>query len=134
MNTENRKTNKPHKFVFNFSQRLDLRSSNEHVYLQNLSVSYTWNIYIKKQYENNKLKIIAPTWNDEFDLSDGSYSVSDIQDYIKYVIRKLEILTITPPIHVYINRINNRLMFKIKDGYTLELKTPETMELFGSTK
>ena len=91
-------------------------------------------IYIKKQYENNKLKIIAPTWNDEFDLSDGSYSVSEIQDYIKYIIRKLEILTITPPIHVYINRINNRLMFKIKDGYTLELKTPETMELFGSTK
>ena len=91
-------------------------------------------IYKKKQYENNKLKIIAPTWNDEFDLSHGSYSVSYIQDYIKYIIRKLEILTKTPPIHVYINRINNRLMFKIKDGYRLELKTPDTMELFGSTK
>ena len=91
-------------------------------------------IYIKKQYENNKLKIIAPTWNDEFDLSDGSYSVSDIQNNIKYIIRKLEILTITSPIHVYINRISNRLMFKIKDGCRLELKTPETMELFGSTK
>ena len=118
MNTENRKTNKPHKFIFNFSQRLDLRSSNEHVYLQNLFL--TRGIYIKKkQYENNKLKIIAPTWNDEFDLSDGSYSVSYIQDYIKYIIRKLEILTKTPPIHVYINRINNRLMFKIKDGYRL---------------
>ena len=83
MNTENRKMSEPHKFVFNFSQRLDLRRSNEHVHLQNLSVSYTWKYILKKQYENNKLKIIAPTWNDEFDLSDGSYSVSDIQGYIK---------------------------------------------------
>ena len=89
---------------------------------------------IRKQYKNNKLKIIAPTWNDEFQLPDGSYSVSHIQDYIEYIIKKRGTLTTVPPIHAYINRINNRLVFKIKDGYKLELQTPETMKLFGSTK
>ena len=78
--------------------------------------------------------MIAPTWNDEFELPDGSYSVSDIQDYIKYIIKKHETLTTIPPIHLYINRINNILVFKIKDGYKLELQTTKTMKLFGSTK
>ena len=61
-----------------------------------------------KQYKNNKLKIIAPTWNNEFELPNGSCSVSDIQDYIEYIIKKHEKLTSITPIHVYINRINNR--------------------------
>ena len=61
-----------------------------------------------KQYKNNKLKIIVPTWNLEFELPDGSYSVSDIQDYIEYIIKKHEKLTTITLIHVYINRINNR--------------------------
>ena len=60
--------------------------------------------------------------------------MSDIQDYIDYIIKKHERLTTIPPIYVYINRVNNRLVFKIKDGYELELQTPETMKLFGSTK
>ena len=63
--------------------------------------------------------------------------MSDIQDYVEYIIKKHETLTTISPIHVYINRINNRLMFKIKDGYKLELQTPEKKkkkELFGSTK
>ena len=60
--------------------------------------------------------------------------MSDIQDYIEYVIKKHETLTTIPPIHVYINRINSRLVFKIKDGYKLELQMPETKKLFGSTK
>ena len=133
MNTENSKTNEPHKFVLNLSQRLDLRSADKHVVLQNLSIYYTWK-NIRKQYKNNKSKIIAPTWNDEFELSDRSYSVLDIQDYIEYIIKKHETLTTIPPIHFYTNRINNRLVFKIKDGYKLELETPETMKLFGSIK
>ena len=74
MNTENSKTNEPHKFVFNFSQKLDLRRSNKHVALQNLSIYYMWK-NVRKQHKNNKLKIIAPTWNDELGLSDSSYSV-----------------------------------------------------------
>ena len=57
------------------------------------------------------------------ELTDGSYSVSDIQDYIEYIIEKHEELTSIPPIHVYINIINNRMVFKIKDRYNLELKT-----------
>ena len=78
MNTENSKMNEPHKFVLNLYQRLDLRSSNKHDALQNLSIYYKWK-NIRKQYKNNELRIIAPTWNDEFELPDGSYSVSDFQ-------------------------------------------------------
>ena len=89
MNMENSKTNKPHKFVLNLLQRLDLRSSVKHVVLQNLSVYYTWK-NMRKQYKNNKLKIIAPTWNDEFELPSGSYSVSHIQDYIKDITKTMK--------------------------------------------
>ena len=60
---------------------------------------------LRKQYKNNKLKIIAPTLNDEFALQDGFYSVSDIQDYIEYIIKMHETLATVPPIHAYINII-----------------------------
>ena len=60
--------------------------------------------------------------------------MSHIQDYIEYIIKKHETLTTIPPIHVYINRTNNRLVFKIKEGRKLELQIPETIKLFGSTK
>ena len=114
MNTENNKTNEPKKFALNLSQRLDLRSSNKQVSRQNLPNHYTWK-NIRKQYKNNKLKLITPTWNDEFELPDSSYSVSDIHDFIEFSTKKYKTLTTVPPIHVYINRINNRFMFKIKD-------------------
>ena len=58
--------------------------------------------------------------------------MSDIHDYIEYIIKKHETLTAIPPINVYINSVNNRLVFKKKDRYKLELQTPETMKLFGS--
>ena len=113
---------------------MKLRSSNKYVALQNLSTYYTWK-NIRKHHQNNKLKIKAPAWNDEFELPDSSYSASDIQDYIEYIIKRHETLTTIPPIHVYINRITNSLMFKIKDRCNLELQTPETVKLFGgSTK
>ena len=84
-NTENSKTNEPHKFVLNLLQSLGLnKRSNKHVALQNVSIYYTCK-NIRKQYKNNKLKIIAPTWNYEFELPDGSYSVSDIQDCIEFI-------------------------------------------------
>ena len=133
MNMEDSKTKEPHKFVLNLSQRLYLRSSDKHSALQNLSIYYTRK-NIRKQYKKNNLKIIAPPLNDEFELPDGFYSVSDIQDYIEFITKRHQTLTTIPPIHVYINRINNRLVFEIKDGYKLELKTPETMKLFGSTR
>ena len=121
MKTKNSKTNEPHRFVLNLSQRLDVRSTDKHVALQNLFIYYTWK-NIRKQYKNNKLKVIAATWNDECELLDGSYSVSDIQDYIECIIKKHETSTTIPPIHDYINRTNNRVAFKIKDGYKLELQ------------
>ena len=130
---ENNKTNEPHKFVLNLSERLDVRSSNKHIALQNLPIYYMWK-NTRKQYKNNKLKIIAPTWSDEFELPDSFYSVSDIQDYIEYIIKERDTLTTIPPIGVYINGINNRLVFKIKYGYKLELQMPETMKLFCSTQ
>ena len=79
--------------------------------------------------KNNKLKTIAPTRNDEFELPKGPYSVSDIQDYFEHIIKKHETF-----VHAYINRINNRLVFKLKDGYKIELQKPESMKLIGSTK
>ena len=85
-------------------------------------------------YNNNKSKISAPTWNEEFKLPDGSCSISDIQDYLEYILKKHGKNTNKPSIQIYINKIENRITFKIKDGYNLELLTKETMELFGSTE
>ena len=89
---------------------------------------------IKSPYSNNKFKISAPTWNDGFDLPDGSYSISDIQDYFEFIIKKHETLTGNPPIQIYPNKIKNKIVFKIKTGYKLELLSPETMKLIGNTK
>ena len=94
MSTEPSKMNKLRKFVLTFSQRLDLRSSNKHIAFQNLSLYYTWK-NIKQQYKNSKLKIIAPTWNDEFESLDGSYSVSNIQHYIEYIIKNTKPIGLT---------------------------------------
>ena len=101
--------------------------------LANLSIYYTWK-NIKSEYNNNKFKISAPTWNDTFDLPDGSYSISDIQDYFEFIIKKHETLTENPPVQIYPNKIKNRIVFKIKTDYKLELLTPETMRLLESTK
>ena len=76
----------------------------------------------------------APTWNNTFNLPDSSYSIADIQDYLKFIIKKHETLTENPPVQIYVNKIKNRIIFKIKTGYKLELLTPETMKLLGSTK
>ena len=118
MNTENSKTNEANKFLLYLSQRLDLRISDKHFALQNLSIYYTWK-NLRKLYTNNIFKIIAPKWIDELDLPD----LLDIQDYIEYIIKKHKTLTAIPPIHVNINKINNRLVFKIKDRHKLELQT-----------
>ena len=92
--------------------------------LANLSSYYTWE-NMKSEYNNNKYKISAPTWNYEFDLTDGSSSISDIQYYVEYIIKKHETLTENLPVQIYVNRIKNRIVFKIKTGYKLELLTPE---------
>ena len=99
--------------------------------LANLRIYYTWKS-IKSAYNNNRFKISAPTWNDEFDLPDGSYPISDIQDYFEYIINKHETIPDNSPIQIYENRIKNTIVFKIKTGYKLELLSPETMKLLGS--
>ena len=98
-----------------------------------LSIYYAWK-NIKSEYNNNKFKISAPTWNDEFDLPDGSYSIADIQDYCEFIIKKHETLAENPPIQIYPNKTKNRVVFKIKTEYKLELLSPETVKLLGSTK
>ena len=89
---------------------------------------------MKSSYNNNKFKTSAPTWNDKFELPDGSYSVSDIQDYFEYILKKHGEDIDKPSVQIYVNKIENRVIFKIKNGYSLELLTPETMKLPESTK
>ena len=84
---------------------------------------------MKFAYNNNKFKISAPTWNDKFDLPNGSYSISDIQDYFEFIIKKHETLTENFPLQIYTNKIKNRIVFKTKTGYKLELLSSETMNL-----
>ena len=69
-------------------------------------------------------KISAPTWNGEFELPDGPYSVSDIQDYFEYILKKRGEKTNNPSMRIYVNKIENRIMFEINTGYYLERLTP----------
>ena len=89
---------------------------------------------LKHSCKNSKFKILAPTWNDKFELPDGSYSVSDIQYYFDYIIKTHKEKTDNPPIGICVNKIEHRITFRIKTGYYLELSTPETMKLLGNTK
>ena len=133
MNTENSKTNEPHRFRLDLTDQLNLKNPEKNISLANLIIYYIRK-NIKTEYNNNKFKISTPTWNEAFDLPDGSYSIADIQDYFDFIIKKHETLTENPSIQTYANKIKNRIMFKIKNGYKLELLTPETMKLLGSTK
>ena len=133
MNSENSKTPEYHVLVLKLTDKLDLRRGQTTVALSNLSIYYTWK-NVKSSYNNNKFKISAPTWSEEFELPDGSYSVSDIQDYFEYILRKHSENVDNPSNRMYINKIENRITFKIKNGYYLELLTPETMKLLGSTE
>ena len=88
----------------------------------------------KNSYNNNKFRISAPAWNDQFELPDGSYTISDIQDYFEYISKKHGENSDDTSIKKYVNEIENRIRFKIKTGYYLELLTIETMKLLGSTE
>ena len=133
MKTKNSKTNGPHRFRLSLGGKFNPKEPSENLTLPNLSIHYIWK-NIKSAYNNNEFKISAPTWNDTFDLPDGSYSIDDIQDYFEFIIKKHETLNEDLPIEIYPNKIKNRIVFKIKTGYKLELLTPETMRLLGSTK
>ena len=133
MNSKNSKTSKWLVLILNFTDNLILRTGENSIALSNLSIYYTWR-NLKSLYDNNKFKISAPTQNNKFELPDGSYSVSNIQDYFEYILKKHGENTDKPSVQIYVNKIENRVTFKIKNGYSLELLTPETMKLLGSTE
>ena len=89
MNSENRKTSEPFVLMFKLTDEIDLRRGEKSIALSNLSLYYTWRT-IEGSYLNNKFKILTPTWNYKFELPDGLYYVSDIQDYFEYILKKHE--------------------------------------------
>ena len=129
MNTENSKTSKSHKFVLNLTQKLDLRSWNKQTYC-------TSKLVYLLRLERYKTTVHERTINLKLQVQRGMISFNyQMIGYIEYIIKTMRYYQlIDPPIHIQINRINNRLVFIKEDGYKLELKTPETMKLFGSTK
>ena len=133
MNSENSRTSEYHVLVLKLADKLYLRRGKKSIALSNLSIYYIWK-NVKSSYNNNSFKISAPTWSEEFKLPDGSYSISDIQDYFEYILKKHSENVDNPSIKIYVNKIENRVTFKIKKGYYPELLTPETMKLLGSTE
>ena len=119
MNTKNSKTSEPHRFKYNLIDKLDFKNPNKNMAL--------YKFKSLKVYKFNKFKISAPTWTDTFDLPDGS------SNYIEYIIKKHKTIADAAPILIYTNKISNRIVFKIKTGYKLELLSKETMKLLGST-
>ena len=120
MNSENSKTSESHVLILKLTNKLDLRRGEKSIALSNLSIYYTWK-NIKSSYNNNKFKISAPTWNDKFELPDGSYSVSNIQDYFEYILKNHGENIDKPSVKIYVNNVEKRITFKIKNGYSLEL-------------
>ena len=118
MNSENSRTPKPHILILKLTNKLDLRIFKKVIALSNLSISYTWK-NIKSSYNNNKFKISAPTWNDEFELPDGSYSISDIQDYFEYILKQHGEDIDKPSVQIYINKIENSVHLKLEIGIVL---------------
>ena len=132
MNSENIRTSENHVLVLKITDKLDLKRCQKSVALSNLSIYHTWK-NMKNSYRNNRFKISTPTWSDEFELPDGLYSISDIQDYFEYILKKHSESANNPSIRINVNKIENIIAFKIKNGYSLELLTPETMKLLGCT-
>ena len=133
MDSENSRTSEYHVLVLKLTDKLDLRRGQKTVASSNLSIYYTWT-NVKSLYNNNKFKISALTWSEEFKLPEDSYSVQDIQDYFEYILKKHSESVDNPSIRIYVNKIENRITFKIKNGYYLDLLTPETMKLLGSAE
>ena len=118
MNSENSKTFEPHVLILKFTDKLDLERGEKIFGLSSVSIYYTWK-NIKSSYYNNKFKMSAPAWNDKFELPDGWYSVSNIQDYFDYILKMHGENIDKPSIQIYVNKIENTITFKIKDGYSL---------------
>ena len=133
MNSKNSKTSDLHRLLLNLRDKIDLRRKDKYIALLNLSICNSWK-NIKKSYKTNEFKILGLTWNEEFELPGGSYSIPDIQDYLEYLLKKHGEKTVNLSIKIYTNKMENRITFKIKTGYYLEVLTPEKMELIGCTE
>ena len=83
INSKTSEKSDPHRLLLNVTDKIDIRRNEKYIALSNLSIYYTCK-NIKKSFKNNKFKMSALTWNEEFELPDGSYSISSIQDYVKY--------------------------------------------------
>ena len=115
LNSANSRTSEYHVLGLKLTDKLDLRKGQKSVSLSNLSIYYTWK-NIKSSYNNNKFKISAPTWSEGFKLPDGSYTIYDIQEYFKHILKKHSENVDNPSIKIFVNRIENRITFKIKSG------------------
>ena len=113
MDAENSKTIKLHRFKLDLTDKVNLKNPNKTNALANLSIYHTWK-NIKSEYNNNRFKIAAPSWNETFDLSNVSYSIANIQVYFEFIIKKHETLTENPPVQIYPNRIKHRNFLKQK--------------------
>ena len=133
MNPENSKTSEPYVLILKLTDKLDLRTGEKSIALLNLSIYYTWK-NMKSSYINNKFKIPAPTWNDEFELPDRLYSVSDIQDYFEHISKKHGKKINNLSVRIYVNKAESRIAFKIITGYSLELLTNEIMKIIESAE
>ena len=130
MNSKNSKTSEKNLLRLLLTDKLNLKNYNKNIALVNLSIFYTFK-NIKNSYDNNKFKIYAPTWDQTFNLPDGSYSIEDIQDYFEFIIKKHESLPDNLPIKISPNRLINRIVFKIKSGYKLEALSENNKKLLG---
>ena len=133
MTSENSETSDPGRLLLILTDKINLKRSDKYVTLSNLDIYYIWK-NVKKLYKNNEFKITDSTWNEQFQLADESYSISRFQDYFEYILKKHEEKTVNLSIRIYINKIENRIMFKIKTGHYLEILTRETMQPLESTK
>ena len=118
INSENSKISEPRILILKPTNILDLRIDEKLIALSNLSIYYSWK-NIKSSYNNNKFKISAPTWSDKFELLDGLYYVSEIQDYFEYISKKHREKTDKPSVQIYVNKIEIGLHLKLKMGIDL---------------
>ena len=131
MTTENSATNEPHRFRINLRDKINLKVPHRHLALSSASLYYTWK-NVTKAAGNGKFKIKTGTWEEEFELPEGSYSVADVNGYFQYIIKKHT--TDTDLLSVFVNRILNRVAFKMKSGVSLELMNDATKRFLGSSK
>ena len=124
INSGNSEMSEPHVLILKLTNKLDLRIDEKIIALSNLSIYYTRK-NIKNSYHSNKFKMSELTWNNKFELPDGSYSVSEIQGYFEYILKKHGENTDKPSVQIYVNKTKDRVTFKLKMNTVLNFKHPK---------